>query len=198
MGLAVSPNEGGDGRARLGAPAALGAGVKIASALELARALPRGNDGDLDRGVEVATMVHAAGYEDDVVAASLLQAVSEGTQPELKRIRARCGEEVADLVAVLTQDSRGESYDRRMAAQRARVARSDRVAAAIYAADQLARIRALTSAGRPPTRAEFRHYHRTAAALGRAFPQLPFVAEIRFELGGIEGTARPNARRADR
>jgi (p)ppGpp synthase/HD superfamily hydrolase len=142
---------------------------------------------DLSRGAQVAAMVHEAGYDEDVVAAALLQAVVLRDLAELAEVEAICGHEVGDLVAILVDDRRSGSYERRMAEQRDRIAKSDRVAAAIYAADQLARVRAFAAAGRLPPRAEFRHYQRTARTLGAAFPRLPFLSEMRFELGGLTG-----------
>jgi (p)ppGpp synthase/HD superfamily hydrolase len=169
----------------------------VAAAVELARRLQRERV-DLDHAIRVATMVDGVGYEDDAVAAALLQAVARGDQAELDEVEAICGREVGDLVAALVDDSRPASYEQRMAEERDRIARSDRVVAAIYAADQLVRIRAAAAAGRLPTRVEFRHYQRATRALSAAFPGLPFVAEMRFELGGLTGTRRDRASSDDR
>jgi (p)ppGpp synthase/HD superfamily hydrolase len=160
----------------------------VAAALELAQRLHSGRaDGDLSRGTQVATLMHQAAYEEDVVAAGLLQAVVREDLEELAEVEAACGHEVGDLVASLVDSQRPASYERRKAEQRERIIRSDRVVAAIYAADQLTRIRAYAAAGRLPSRVEFRHYQRSARALEATFPGLPFVAEMRFELGGLTG-----------
>jgi (p)ppGpp synthase/HD superfamily hydrolase len=158
------------------------------AALALAQRLHSGRaDGDLSRGAQVATLMHQAAYEEDVVAAALLQAVVREDLDELAEVEAACGHEVGDLVSTLVDGPRAASYERRMAEQRERIIRSDRVVAAIYAADQLTRIRVYAAAGRLPPRVEFRHYQRSARALEAAFPDLPFVAEMRFELGGLTG-----------
>ena len=179
---------------RFAIPAFIGASRKLTGALELASALRlAAPDGRVGHALRVATLMHQAGYEEDVVAASLLQAVADGTTKDVERIRVACGDDVGDLVSVLVDEPSNGSYEQRLAAQRVRVARSDRIAAAIFAADQLTRIRAIAAAGLRPTGVEFRHYRRTVTALARAFPELPFIAEIRFELGGFVGGrwARP-------
>jgi (p)ppGpp synthase/HD superfamily hydrolase len=169
----------------------------VAAALELARGLQRERV-DLDHAIRVATMVDGLGYEEDAVAAALLQAVAREHQAELGEVEAVCGHDVGNLVAALVDDSRRGSYEQRKAEERDRIARSDRVVAAIYAADQLDRIRAVAAAGRLPSRVEFRHYQRAARALSAAFPGLPFVAEMRFELGGLTGTRRDRTSSDDR
>jgi (p)ppGpp synthase/HD superfamily hydrolase len=129
----------------------------VAAAVELARRLQRERV-DLDHAIRVATMVDGVGYEDDAVAAALLQAVARGDQAELDEVEAICGREVGDLVAALVDDSRPASYEQRKAEERDRIAR----------------------------------------ALSAAFPGLPFVAEMRFELGGLTGTRRDRASSDDR
>jgi hypothetical protein len=160
----------------------------VIAAVALARRLHAGRtDGDLSRGAQVAALMHQAGYEPDAVAAALLQAVVHEDLTELAEVEATCGHEVGDLVGGLVDGQQPASYERRMAEKRDRVVRSDRVVAAIYAADLLTRIRAYAAAGRLPPRIEFRHFQRSARALEAAFPGLPFVAEMRFELGGLTG-----------
>jgi len=172
-------------------PTFLRVSASLVAAFEVAQALhQRQGSGDLDHAVRVALLMHDGGYDEDAVAAALLHAVVRENATELEEVEARCGREVSDLVATLIEDLRIGSYDRRKAEQRDRIARSDRVAAAIYAADQLTSVRALAAAGQLPTRVEFRHYQRSARVLDAAFPDLPFVAELRFELAGLTGSPR--------
>jgi (p)ppGpp synthase/HD superfamily hydrolase len=174
-----------------GLPPFVRANPSLVAAFDLARMLnERRGDGDLDRALRVALIMHEAGYDEDVVAAALLQTVAWEDETELEEVEAVCGREVSDLVATVIDDRRIGSYERRKAEQRDRIARSDRIAAAIYAADQLTGIRSFAAAGQLPPRVEFRHYQRVARVLDAAFPDLPFVAEMRFELAGLTGRPR--------
>ena len=70
--------------------------------------------------LEVASMLSAHGYEDDVVAAGLLHDVVEQADASLADVRERFGERVADLVAAVTEDEGIADYDARKAALRER------------------------------------------------------------------------------
>ena len=93
--------------------------------------------------LEVASMLSARGYEDDVVAAGLLHDVVEQADASLADVRERFGERVADLVAAVTEDDGIADYDARKAALRERMAAAGPQAHAIYAADKIAKVREL-------------------------------------------------------
>jgi GTP pyrophosphokinase len=74
---------------------------------------------------------------DDALAAALLHDVVEDSELGLDDIRERCGERVAELVGVLTDDESIEPYAERKREHRARVEAAGGEAMAIYAADKL-------------------------------------------------------------
>ena len=123
-----------------------------------------------------------AGYDDEVVAAGLLHDVVEDSTIAPEEIEARCGPEVRRLVDALTEDPAIASYAQRKAEHRSRISRADRTVAAIYAADKLAKVRACAATGELPATHKLRHYRRTVQALDTAYPDLPFLDDLRFEL----------------
>jgi (p)ppGpp synthase/HD superfamily hydrolase len=97
----------------------------------------------LDHVVEVATLLHEAGFDDELVAAGLLHdAVERGTLTE-ERLRGAVGEDIASLVLSLTEDASIESFDQRKSALRDQVRAAGRSAVTIFAADKLSDIRGL-------------------------------------------------------
>ncbi len=78
-----------------------------------------------------------------MLAAALLHDVVEESEIGVEQIRERFGDQVAELVAALTDAEEIESYERRKDVHRADVEAAGREALIIYAADKLANIRAL-------------------------------------------------------
>src|ERR671916_3348413 len=68
--------------------------------------------------VEVACLLHEAGYPDDVVAAGVLHDVLEDTDAEHGELEARFGRGVADLVDAVSDDPSIEDHGERKAALR--------------------------------------------------------------------------------
>jgi (p)ppGpp synthase/HD superfamily hydrolase len=85
----------------------------------------------------VAATVAAHGYDDPTVAAALLHDVVEDSDTTVAELRAEFGDEIADLVAALSDDESIESYRERKDEHRRRVCEVDGDALAIYAADKL-------------------------------------------------------------
>jgi hypothetical protein len=97
----------------------------------------------MDHVVEVAGLLHDAGFDDELVAVGLLHdAVERGTlkEPEL---RAKMGTSICSLVMTLSEDSRISSFDWRKADLRRQVENAGALAVTVYAADKLSDIRGL-------------------------------------------------------
>jgi (p)ppGpp synthase/HD superfamily hydrolase len=167
-------------------PSPIAPNTVMEDALELAREAHQGSrtrgDTDLDHPLQVARLLEQAGYDDDVVAAGLLHDVVEDSSIGLDEIESRCGPEVRRLVSAMTEDSTIDPWASRKAEHRQRIANHDRVAGAIYAADKLAKVRAAAATGDVPAPRKLRHYRRSVQTLGRAFPGLPFLEQLRTEL----------------
>jgi (p)ppGpp synthase/HD superfamily hydrolase len=88
----------------------------------------------------VAATLAAHPYADPTLAAALLHDVVEDSDTTVEDLRAEFGDEVADLVAALSDDESIEDYRRRKKEHRARVADVDGDAFAIYAADKLSNL----------------------------------------------------------
>lgn len=94
----------------------------------------------------VAATLAERGYRDEVLAAALLHDVVEDSDTTVADLRAEFGAEIADLVAVLSDDESIESYRERKDEHRARVAAADGEALPIYAADKLTNMTTLHAA----------------------------------------------------
>jgi GTP diphosphokinase / guanosine-3',5'-bis(diphosphate) 3'-diphosphatase len=164
----------------------------LARAYELAHSAHHGparvGDTDIEHPLAVAEVLHAHGFDDQVVAAAILHDVVEDSEFDLSTIAARFGPEVERLVAEMTEDSGIASYEERKAEHRSRVSR-DRQAAAIYGADKLAKARALSGAEDIP-RQQLDHYLQTLHMLCEQHPDLPYLAELREELMAVAARQR--------
>jgi (p)ppGpp synthase/HD superfamily hydrolase len=163
----------------------------LRSAYELARTAHHGpaqeGETEIDHPVAVAQLLHEAGFDEHVVAAALLHDVVEDTSLDLAEIAERFGPDIAGLVAEMTEDARIESYPERKAEHRSRVT-NDRRVAAIYAADKLATTRGLQGSEDVPPQ-KLQHYLRTLGTLCKAYPDLPFLGQLREELSGLVKTS---------
>jgi (p)ppGpp synthase/HD superfamily hydrolase len=142
----------------------------------------RRGETDIDHPVAVAELLAGAGFDETVVASALLHDVVEDTSHRESEITARFPLEVAELVAVMTEDEAIDDYAERKAEHRERVLRAGRVPASIYLADKLARVRRYAAAGEPVAAPRLEHYNRTLEQFGQRDPGLPFVAELHDEL----------------
>lgn len=138
-----------------GIEAATGRSPLVREALEIARKAHAGQIRNasggrpyIDHPVAVAERLGEHVDGDEVLAAALLHDVVEDSELEVDDIRARCGDRVAELVAVLSDDETIESYSRRKQDHRDRVEAAGEEAMAIYAADKLTNVAMLRDAHR--------------------------------------------------
>jgi (p)ppGpp synthase/HD superfamily hydrolase len=155
----------------------------------------RRNETNIDHPAAVGRLLHAEGFDDEVVAAALLHDVVEDTDTDLGEIGDRFGPRVAELVCVMTEDPAIERYEERKAEHRARVAGHSSRAAAIYAADKLAKTQALHSDGGRLSEAKLHHYRQTLIELREAYPELPFLAQLEEALRALDADREGAGRR---
>jgi (p)ppGpp synthase/HD superfamily hydrolase len=151
--------------------------------------------------IEAASMLERAGYPDHVVAAAVLHDVLEDTETDGPELFERFGPEVADLVAVVSDDPAIADPDERRDDVRERVRSGAGYAPVIYAADKVSKVRELRTmiaGGLSTDDADNRrqHYTRCLAMLEETIPGSPIVEALRFELEALEelppGTANPS------
>jgi 5'-deoxynucleotidase YfbR-like HD superfamily hydrolase len=94
----------------------------------------------IEHPVAVAERLAQHRFGDEVLAAALLHDVVEKSEVEIGEVRENFGDDVAELVAALTEDESLPSYEERKEEHRWRVARSGPTALAIFAADKLANV----------------------------------------------------------
>ena len=139
----------------------------------------------LRHSIEVARLLHEAGFEEEVVAAGLLHDVVEATASQLSQVAERFGSRTAALVEAMTEDDRIESYEERKAEHRARVSAHGSRAAAIYAADKLAKMPHLRADPGSASERQLAHYQQTVEVLSAGHPDLPFVDDLEQELAAF-------------
>ncbi len=157
----------------------------------------RRGDTDVEHPVAVARLLREAGYPDEVVAAALLHDVLEDTDTDPDEIEHRFGRKVAGLVRALTEDPAIEDYAPRKAELRERVVEAGPEAAAIFAADKLAKVRELRRRGGQADPQQVSHYRAALSLLRRRYPDLPFVDEAEAELDRLESAGGPESLRSD-
>jgi (p)ppGpp synthase/HD superfamily hydrolase len=165
-------------------------------ALLFANARHAGQTRDLDdlpfvtHPVEVACLLHEAGYSDEVVAAGVLHDVLEDTDAERAELEARFGRRVADLVEAVSDDPSIEDVAERKAALRRQVADAGECAAVVFAADKVSKARELRlrmSRGRfaRGDDSKMSHYDASLEMLGELIPGHDLVAQLRLELDAV-------------
>ncbi len=142
---------------------------------------PGHGDTKLSHPVAVAELLAAAGFGETVICAALLHDTVEDTPLDIEQIERSFGDEVAGLVADLTEDLRISRYPARKAEARARVVRDRRVAA-IYAADKLANTRRLLEDGECVDGERLDHYVKTLRLFSESLDGLPFLVELSLAL----------------
>jgi (p)ppGpp synthase/HD superfamily hydrolase len=153
----------------------------------------RRGEAKLRHSVQVARLLHQAGFEEEVVAAGLLHDVVEATASELPQVAERFGSRAAALVEAMTEDDRIESFEARKAEHRTRVTARGSRAAAIYAADKLAKMPALRADPGSASERQLAHYQRTLDTLSADHPELPFLGELEQELSALTAQRRDRA-----
>ena len=168
------------------------------SALDFAAGRHAGQTRDMEsmpfvtHPVEVACLLHAAGYSDEVVAAGVLHDVLEDTEVELPELEERFGAEVAALVAAVSDDPAIEDDVRRKAALRRQVAKAGDEAAAVFAADKVSKARELRARARHgrfqrSDERKLSHYQASLEMLSELIPGHRLVEQLREELGALHG-----------
>lgn len=138
----------------------------------------------------VAATLAVHGYGDATLAAALLHDVVEDSDTTVEELQAEFGNEVAALVAALSDDESIESYRARKDEHRGRVAQVDGDALAIYAADKLTNMTTLHAAigaegirvadeYNVPLGLKLEVWEADAAMLAATDPELPFLDELR-------------------
>jgi (p)ppGpp synthase/HD superfamily hydrolase len=143
--------------------------------------------------LEVAVLLRNRGYEDEVVAAGLLHDALEDTEATTEQLQDHFGPRVCALVAALSDDASIEDYEDRKARLREQVERAGPDAAAIYAADKVAKARELRATlTRNPAAAEdeeirerLRHYDASLEMLERTLDDHPLARQLKFELWAL-------------
>lgn len=165
-------------------------------ALSFAHARHAGQTRDLDglpfvtHPVEVACLLHEAGYSDEVVAAGALHDVLEDTDANRQELEARFGPRVAELVDAVSDDPSIEDDGERKAALRRQVARAGECAAVVFAADKVSKARELRlrmSRGRfeRADDGKLAHYEASLEMLGGLIPDHDLVGQLRMELDAV-------------
>ena len=137
--------------------------------------------------LEVAHLLSGRGYPDEVVAAAVLHDVIEDAGVDPDELVDRFGARVAELVSAVSDPSSDGSYRERKARLREAMATADPEAAAIYAADKVAKLRELriviaTTGGGEPDPEKLEHYWASLGLLEQRADGDPFVRQLRFEL----------------
>ncbi|HET8566737.1 MAG TPA: HD domain-containing protein [Solirubrobacterales bacterium] len=160
----------------------------------------------IEHPVRVAAFLDEAGYRDEVLAAALLHDVVEDSETTLEELREKFGDEVAGMVGAMTDDESIDSYRERKAEHRERLAAADGEAMAIYGADKLTNVRALSAAYAEEgdaVRAEFKVpielkleiWQADLALLREKAPELPFLDRLEEELSSLRASLEAPAPR---
>jgi hypothetical protein len=141
--------------------------------------------------LEVAHLLHGRDYPDSVIAAGVLHDILEDTDVTRDELQERFGPEVAGLVAAVSEPEGGGTYAERKARLRAVVATADADAAAVFAADKVAKARELRMVVARGGGADavdgdkLDHYWACLALLERRLGPQPLVRQLRFELEAL-------------
>jgi len=146
--------------------------------------------------VEVATLLHDAGFDEELTAVGLLHdAVERGTATETD-VCAEMGDGISSLVMALTEDGSLGSFAQRKQALRDQVRAAGPRAIAVFAADKLSDIRGLQrgidasseslEARMGTTIAAMAgHYQESVLMIEASDPASCFVPALRRELGRL-------------
>jgi hypothetical protein len=167
------------------------------AALEFAATRHAGQLRDADHApfilhpLEVAHLLHGRDYPDHVIAAGVLHDVLEDTDVTHDELVQRFGPEVADLVAAVSEPEGDEPYAVRKARLREVVAAAGADAAAVFAADKVAKAREFRlglvggGAGAAVDADKLDHYWACLTLLERVLGPQPLVRQLRFELEAL-------------
>jgi (p)ppGpp synthase/HD superfamily hydrolase len=141
--------------------------------------------------LEVAAMLKRTRYPDHVIAAAVLHDVLEDTDAERPELSARFGSEVAEVVALVSDDPSIDDEEQRKDDVRERVRRAGGPALVVYAADKVSKVRELRiliAAGLDADAADvkLRRYRKSLAMLEQATDESALVDLLRFEVEALE------------
>jgi (p)ppGpp synthase/HD superfamily hydrolase len=168
-------------------------------ALEFAAARHAGQRREADQApfilhpLEVAQLLRGRNYPDHVVAAGVLHDVIEDTDAGYAELERRFGAAVATLVRAVSEPPGGGDYRERKERLREAVGRASADAAAVFAADKVAKVRELrltlvrhgdTPAKLDPDKVD--HYWASLELLEHRLGHHPLVRQLRFELEALE------------
>ena len=140
--------------------------------------------------LEVASLLSGRDFDDEVVTAGVLHDIVETTSVTRDDIERRFGTRVARLVAAVTENANIAEYAQRKAALREQVARADRDAHAIYAADKIAKVRELRARATQDPRVlhgrKLEHYRASLETLRGCADGLALVDQLEFELWALD------------
>jgi (p)ppGpp synthase/HD superfamily hydrolase len=148
--------------------------------------------------VEVSELTSRAGADDVTVAAALLHDGVEDSELTVAEVRERFGDEIANVVAALTEDERIDDWVERKNALRDQVEAGGARAAAIYAADKLSNLRELRRVyavrgesaidlhKAPTLDLRIAAWRDDIDMVGRVVPDLAFAEDLRAELSLLE------------
>jgi (p)ppGpp synthase/HD superfamily hydrolase len=167
-------------------------------ALRFAAARHAGQVREADRApfilhpLEVAQLLRGRDYPDHVIAAGVLHDVIEDTDVQSGELEVRFGAAVTELVMSVTEPPGGGTYAERKARLRAAVASASADAAAVFAADKVAKAREFrlglvghSSASVRVDAEKLEHYWACLALLERRLGHQPLVRQLRFELEAL-------------
>lgn len=143
--------------------------------------------------LEVAALLHNAGYAETIVAVGVLHDAIEDGDADPDELRARFGDDVTNLVAALTEDAGIAEFGERKALLRRQVDEFGPDATAVYAADKVAKVRELRARAtyepgtltEPEGRAKLEHYAQSLTMLEAGAAHHPLVSQLRFELEAL-------------
>ena len=146
--------------------------------------------------LEVAALLASAGFPEFVIVAGILHDAVENTGATPGQVQERCGEQVASIVAALSEDPTISDFAARKAALRAQVAAYGQHATAVYAADKIAKTRELRAQAVRDTRIlapdntrtteRLDHYRQSLTLLEQIQAEHPLVRQLRFELDMLD------------
>lgn len=141
--------------------------------------------------LEVAQLLRGRDYPDEVIAAGVLHDVIEDTDVRTGELRDRFGDTVTELVVSVSEPDGEGTYAERKARLRERVAEASADAAAVFAADKVAKARefrlGLVRAGDAAVidNDKLDHYWACLELLERRLGHVPLVRQLRFELEAL-------------
>jgi (p)ppGpp synthase/HD superfamily hydrolase len=182
----------------------------VRRAFDLAAMVHRGQvrtDGDpyVAHPVEVSRILSEIGADESTVAAGLLHDGVEDSELTVEEISRHFGDEIAAIVAALTEDDGISDWVTRKDALRAQVERAGERAVAVYAADKLSNLRELRRVyavrgesaidlhKAPSLDLRVQAWQDDLAMINRAAPHLPLAGDIDLELERLERERRRRA-----